>query len=150
MRATAAHLLALPTATVDRLFGTTTSASPWAWSDVDLRSPDVSAYVASRVRVAIDSDTGTVRDGALMHAEELWLDGAPVFRIEQIDHVADPARDGRLLAAIARAVPSVGASRRRGLGWVSLRPVLDDTGAELTAQQAADLLASARGSEGVR
>lgn len=147
MRATATNLLALPATTVDRVFGTTIAPSPWAWSDVDLHSPAVTSSVATRVRVRIDPATGTVTDGALMHAEELWLEGDPVFRIDQIDHVADPARDGRLLAAIATAVPSIGASRRRGLGWVSLRPVLDDTGTALSADEAAGLLMSARSGE---
>lgn len=148
MRATAGNLLGLPPAVVDSLFGSPSSPSPWAWSDVDLRNDRVSAHVAPRVRVAIDSATGTVRDGALMHAEEMWIGGDPTFRIDQIGPATDADRDGRLLAAIARAVPSIGASRRRGLGWVSLRPVLDVTGAELTAQEAAALVVSARTSGG--
>jgi CRISPR/Cas system CSM-associated protein Csm3 (group 7 of RAMP superfamily) len=148
MRAAAAQLLGLPPGVVERLFGSPSVPSPWAWTDVDLNSEGVSAHVASRVRVAIDSATGTVREGALMHAEELWIGGDPTFRIEQTGEVADADQDGRLLAAIARAVPSIGASRRRGLGWVSLRPVLDVTGTELTAEQAAELVVSARASGG--
>lgn len=147
MRATATNLLALPTSSVDRLFGSVATPSPWAWSDVDLGGDGVSSHVTSRVRVRIDAETGTVAEGALMHAEELWLEGDPVFRIDQIDRVDDPGLDGRLLAAIARAVHSLGASRRRGMGWVTLRPVLDDTGKELTAREATDALMVARGSE---
>jgi len=148
MRATATHLLALPPAVLERLFGSTSTPSPWAWSDIDLREEGVSAHLASRVRVAIDSATGTVRKGALIHAEELWLGGDVTFRMDQIGPVADADGDGRLLAAIARAVPSIGASRRRGLGWVSLRPVLDVTGVEMTAHEAAEVVVSARTSGG--
>ena len=102
MRATATHLLALPTPTVDRLFGTATSASPWAWSDVDLRSPDVSASVASRVRVAIDSDSGTVRDGALMHAEGCGSTVTPCSASSR------PTRSATLLGTAGSWPPSPG------------------------------------------
>jgi CRISPR/Cas system CMR subunit Cmr4 (Cas7 group RAMP superfamily) len=103
--------------------------SPWHWDDVAMDAPTLrdgqpgSAEPLLRNRIRIDDATGTVASGALLVAEEfepakgrfeIWRSGrVPAERVDL--HQA-------LLAVCAALVDGVGADRRAGVGWVSLRP----------------------------
>jgi CRISPR/Cas system CSM-associated protein Csm3 (group 7 of RAMP superfamily) len=121
MKAAAAHRLGLPASTVARLFGTTTHPCPWAWGDMDLL--DAQRRVTNRVRIPIDPATGVAARRGLFLAEEVWVAGRPSFQIDAIGPAgARGTDDPLLLAACAMAVKSLGAARRRGLGWVGMQP----------------------------
>ncbi|MCB0990942.1 MAG: hypothetical protein KDB16_08190 [Acidimicrobiales bacterium] len=119
MRAGAVRL-GVRRALIDAVFGTPSAPSPWAWQPVTF----VSAPVTSRrARTPINPQTGTVRPGALLIAEEVWCDRA-AFTIDQRLHLsADDVRTHRAVLVLAgRSVRSLGATRNRGLGWVSIAP----------------------------
>lgn len=122
MRAAAQIRLELPELVVLRLFGSAERDCPWGWTDLRL---DEAATIRVRVQVPIDRRTGTARRGALLKAEEIWVNRDQQFAVERTstrDETTD--KDAVLLAACALAVQSLGASRRRGLGWVSMTPRL--------------------------
>lgn len=142
MRNAAVEVLGLDEATVERIFGGAGAASPWAWSDVELPQDD-RAVVRSRVRIPIDRETGVAADGALFHAEEMWVGTPLTFTVELFGAASDPRGDAAILAAAALAVKGLGASRRRGLGWVTLAPALD--GQPVTPAAATRAVMAARG-----
>ncbi len=118
MRASAGHL-PIPTSLVDATFGTAASPSAWSWSDARLSDGFV---VRRRSRIARD-DHGGIIDGALVSFDEIWAKTA-VFTVDQVvPGFGDAELDGQqhVLAASAGSVRSLGASRNRGFGWVSLR-----------------------------
>lgn len=119
MLSAARDLLAVDSARVQAVFGTVHRPSPWGWSDATLAS-----VVRPRARVQINPDTGVVTTGALALAEEVLATTAE-FTVDQIGWIeaTDQLEQEQLLAASAAAVTSLGGDRRRGLGWVSLRPV---------------------------
>lgn len=138
MRATGREILGLSEPTLGRLFGTATGqASAWAWSDIELPS---AAVVGTRVRIPIDPATGVARTGGLLHAEELWVDEPMHFTIQQISAASES--DACLLAACAMAVKGLGASRRRGLGWVTMTAQI--AGRQVGAVEAASLVETER------
>lgn len=121
MRAAADHRLALPETVVQRIFGTSQAASPWAWTDLVLDGQ----VLRTRTRVPLDPTTRTARKGGLLVAQEVWCRSSQSFRIEWCgDGNRRTSHDDLLLAGIALAVKSLGSARRRGLGWVSMRPAL--------------------------
>jgi CRISPR/Cas system CSM-associated protein Csm3 (group 7 of RAMP superfamily) len=142
MRAAAVEVLGLAPAVVERIFGGPGAASPWAWSDIELPGDD-DAVVRSRVRIPINPETGVAADGGLFLAEEMWVRSELGFTVDLFGEADDPSGDATLLAAAAMAVKGLGASRRRGLGWVTMTPTLD--GRAVPPAEAASAVTAARG-----
>ena len=120
MRDAAHTRLGLPAATVDAVFGSTAEPSPWSWT-----RGVVASTLATRTRVRIDRDSGTVDQGALIVGEELWANDNGHFKIHQRLRVGDErGRDIQIavLHASGAAVHALGADRQRGFGWVSIVP----------------------------
>jgi CRISPR/Cas system CSM-associated protein Csm3 (group 7 of RAMP superfamily) len=121
MRACARELLPGARGLVDAVFGTAAEPSPWHWEPVVFAT---TPQPHTRARVKIDPVTGTAADGHLMFGEELWATTGR-FRVTGPGHWIHPhpEEDHRtVLVCAAAGVKSLGADRRRGLGWVSLVP----------------------------
>ena len=124
MRASAALLLPRQTDLVDEVFGHggpsgRRHASPWHWGSATADHP----VYEQRARLAIDPATGAGRPGYLFLGEEVWARSATfeITRHRPLD--ADIlARHHAVLACAAAGVHALGSDRRRGLGWVTLRP----------------------------
>lgn len=122
-RHTAERVLGLPPSLVEEVFGSPATAPAWAWSDLAVDSHSLRKHV--RAQVQIDESTGTAAERALLFAEELWVDTdapAPTFGVHRLQQV-DPQRLSDHVAVLvgsACGVHSLGASRRRGLGWVEI------------------------------
>ena len=117
MRATARQLLA--PGVVDATFGSAATGSIWSWSDADF-SGDVTCRRRSRIAIG---ENGIVAKGALVSFQEVWADRAE-FTIDQLGPATEELLDAqtKVLALSASMVRSLGASRNRGFGWVSIRP----------------------------
>lgn len=122
MRATAKRLLGERTPLVSAVFGAPGTPSPWHWSDAEARwhRPQVTA------RVQLDRETHTASPDMLALAEETWAERAE-FRVTRIGPLTggsglagDPAVHVAVLAVAGRATRSLGAGRRRGVGWVHI------------------------------
>jgi len=116
LRAEAAERLQLPTPLVDAVFGSRKAPSAWWWSDARIAKP----RIAPATRIKVD-ERGRAERGFLRFSEQVWADGGS-FTIEQrLPLEADEvARHRNILVASALSVSSLGASRRRGEGWVSI------------------------------
>lgn len=146
MRAAARYRLALPAAVVEHVFGTRRQAGAWSWDDLRLDGEGIVAAVTSRIRIPVDALSGAAARRGLHHAEELWVRGRPTFHVECTAPGGEVTPDEKLLlAAAAMAVHSLGSSRRRGLGWVSLQPHLE--GRPVDAAAAAAAVVAARGAD---
>ena len=126
MRASAKALLPSRLELVDDVFGDATEngprrASPWHWSAAVF---DTEPAYEHRARIAIDPTTGAARPEFFFLGEEVWATAATVD-ITQHRRLDPDTRDRHLtvLACSAAGVHALGADRRRGLGWVSVRPV---------------------------
>lgn len=140
MRAAAQVRLGIPEPVVLRIYGSTDRDCPWGWTDLKL---DDAATVRIRVQVPIDRRSGTAKRGALLKSEEIWVNQDQHFAIDRIVSGDETtADDAVLLAACALAVQSLGASRRRGLGWVSMTPKID--GVPVTPKDAAAAVIASR------
>ncbi|MCP2170355.1 RAMP superfamily CRISPR-associated protein [Goodfellowiella coeruleoviolacea] len=126
MRASAALLLPHHEDLIAEIFGgrTTTGrrhASPWHWAPVRFAEPP---KIRQRARIAVDPDTGAVKPDFLALNDEVW---ATTGSFEIVRHrplsTGAHARHVTVLACAAAGVHALGADRRRGLGWVSVRPV---------------------------
>lgn len=117
--------LALPSDLVDDVFGTAAHPSPWSWGDGQF--PPGALVTSVQAQVRIDPTTGTAHaaERALLFGEQLWckpnvtatLDveltsALPRERLE--DHLA-------VVVGAMCSVHSLGSSRRRGLGRVTVR-----------------------------
>lgn len=125
MRSAARDLLKFPAGLVEAVFGTARQPSQWAWSEARvLDAAGDTAGIRPRARIQIEADTGTVRSGALLIADEVLATGGE-FTIDQSAWLepAETRRHETVLLAAARAVTAIGGDRRRGLGWVSITPV---------------------------
>ena len=142
MRSAAREVLALPADSPLLLgvFGAPGNGadSPWAW---DSAYPVTGTWrdvtVARRVRIAVDDATGTAAPDQLVIGEELWpapeVSAGFTVRLAGTPPAEQQAHEA-LLRLAARAVGGVGAQRRRGLGWVTVRPVdHTDVAADLAA-----------------
>lgn len=137
MRASARRLLPGHQDLVNDIFGQPQGTgprrgSPWHWGPVQFAGPP---DIEPRARIAIDPETHTARPDFLVRGDEVWARTA-TFALRQHRQLAEATRDRHVtvLMAAAAGVHSLGADRRRGLGWVTLRPVdppLDE--ARLTA-----------------
>lgn len=136
MRATAAKLCA--DSLVDEVFGTRLSPSPWSFSGAtNLEWHHEGPTVRSQV--AIDDTTGTAESHALFSGEELWPARATVRITPLVALDEDTLERHRSALLIAAAgTHALGGARRRGLGWVTIRPA-GEAGDDLAAQIAAAL-----------
>lgn len=137
MRAAAETLLPKPL--VSDVFGSPGTQCPWRWSPLDVRSGAVSDR--RRTRIEIDPTTGTVAGDMLAVAEELVITGTGEFTIGRLGFVRlsgeDERRDRAVLTVAAGLITGMGGTRRRGLGWVSIRPQVEDPRAEFASAVAA-------------
>lgn len=119
MRASATQLLPNASGLIAEIFGGK-SASPWHWGPVTFDQPPT---FGRRVRIAVDAATGTVHPKFFALGEEVWASKG-VFHLTC--HQPLPAETRRrhetVLACAAAGVHALGADRRRGHGWVTLRP----------------------------
>ena len=126
MRATALDLGA-KTSLVDAVFGSPSWPCPWAWSAA--AAVDGWAEPQTASRVALDEHHAATRD--MLALAEQTMAGAAEFTISQQGRCAAP-HSGRseedalrahvaLLSVCGQATRSLGAARRRGLGWVQIR-----------------------------
>lgn len=94
--------------------------SPWHFSDAIFPEGDLDARVQNRVRIRL-GENRTVAPGAMFLAEELHVQEATA-EITQRRPLTEEQRNlhEALLHVSARLVDGLGASRRRGLGWVSI------------------------------
>lgn len=126
-----------------------TLSSPWSWSDLRVGEVDI----RNRSRIRIDPDTGTVADGAIVQVNEFGQRGMTgSFTIEQTGMIPQTGDSGLtldqhliILEATARSVTSLGGSRRRGLGWVSITRTDGDTKAAHLAGELDNLFANGGG-----
>lgn len=119
MRAHASHLLRVQADIVREVFGDVRQRAPWSWTDANLN--DQVRRVRTRIRV--NEDSSTAADKAMFMGGETWPANAS---FEVVDRDQIPGNrlflHETILAASARAVSALGSDRRRGLGWVSIRP----------------------------
>ena len=114
----AANQLGVAASLVAEVFGTAAAGSAWAWLPVTYATEPL---VTRRARTPIDAESGTVVAGALLMAHEVWTSSA-TFHIEHVGRLDDATRQRHLcvLALAARGVRSLGGTRNRGLGWVTI------------------------------
>ncbi|MGW9307762.1 RAMP superfamily CRISPR-associated protein [Saccharomonospora azurea] len=119
MRATALRLLEPHTRVVHEVFGSSSIECPWLWHDA---VPDNGWHqTRPAARVAVDSHTHAAKPDMLAVTEQIGAETAR-FTIAQ-RHPLDKAtlQTHRLVLAVAgQATRSLGADRRRGLGWVTI------------------------------
>ncbi|MDI2029513.1 RAMP superfamily protein [Saccharopolyspora sp. TS4A08] len=117
MRGTAKLLLGENALWVEKVFGSHTYECPWRWSAATADWQPTTAAA----RVAIDPATHTARPDMLGISEQTGATTA-AFSITQRGHIDPDELEThlRVLAISAQATRSLGANRRRGLGWVSL------------------------------
>lgn len=118
MRATAKQLLGEKADLVAEVFGDETRPCPWHWGDAiptgaNWMPPQITA------RVQIESASHTAARDMLALAEETTAARA-TFAVTRVAPVKDMELHTAVLAIAGRATRSLGAARRRGLGWVSI------------------------------
>lgn len=108
---------------IDAIFGSKGRGSAWAWSKARLVGSAAGLEPIPRARVSILPETSTARDKSLLFAEELWPDSA-TFEVQPLAPLDSGVRERHevLLAIAGRAIQALGADRRRGLGWVEVKP----------------------------
>jgi hypothetical protein len=114
---------------VCRIFGSPALPSPWSFGTLRPKKRDRSPSARVVSRASADPRRRRAADKTLF-SEEL---GAPLTFTMAAERVARNVDDGldelALLAAAARAVPAIGADRRRGRGECSIEVVADAPGA---------------------
>ncbi|MEU9774278.1 RAMP superfamily CRISPR-associated protein [Streptomyces sp. NPDC047968] len=148
MRDSAERLLPGLPRLVEAVFGGPHHPTPWGWeaarfpSGQDPEPPGDATHsdagadnrpghrpvVTTRARVRLDEDSGAALHDHLLYGEEVWAHSAE-FTVTRHGPLLDTGgppldRDGHLavLACAAAGVHSLGADRRRGLGWVHCTP----------------------------
>ena len=116
MRAAARDLVGAESALLAATFGSRRQAAAWAWSDAEFPS-DAAPAVTQVSRIKI-SDQGAVEKGYLMLGQHVWASTAR-FTVNPIGTTSDDQL--HLLRAAALAVTSLGGSRTRGEGWVTIK-----------------------------
>lgn len=120
MRATAKTLLGRDHSVIGEVFGSDAEPAPWRWTSARPKEKWHRSAPAARVR--IDPDTGAASENMLVFAEQTGADEA-TFSITRFGFVPSaklPVHQAVLVVA-AQATRSLGAWRRRGSGWVSIR-----------------------------
>lgn len=135
MRAAAVDLAEdlLPAVLVDEVFGARGQQSPWSWSGLTV--PAESVTTRQRTRIEICRETGTVARDMLAVAEELVINGTGAFTVIRPGFLPplEPEAGRRHRAVLRMAaglVTGAGGTRRRGLGWISMAPAVDDVEAQ--------------------
>jgi hypothetical protein len=118
MRATAKQLLGEQADVVGRVFGDAERPCRWHWGDA-VPTGDSWAPPQITARVRIDAATRTAKHDMLALAEETTAARAE-FVVTRMGPVNDVELHAAVLAIAARGTRSLGAARRRGLGWVSI------------------------------
>ncbi|WP_416976973.1 RAMP superfamily CRISPR-associated protein [Streptomyces sp. T028] len=145
MRDSAERLLPGLPRLVEAVFGGPRHPTPWGWEAA--RFPQAGSggepVVVTRARVRLDEDSGAALRDHLLYAEDVWAHSAE-FTITQHGPLPDTAesdgvlleRDDHLavLACAAAGVHSLGADRRRGLGWVRCEPADPDVDERLISR----------------
>jgi CRISPR/Cas system CSM-associated protein Csm3 (group 7 of RAMP superfamily) len=118
MRASAKQLLGEQAQLVGRVFGDAERPCPWHWGDA---LPTGGRWAPKQItaRVQIDKTSHTATRDMLALAEETTAARAE-FVITRMGLVDDVELHATVLAIAARGTRSLGAARRRGLGWVSI------------------------------
>lgn len=129
MRASAV-VLQIPPQVIRRVFGSGKTPTAWNWGPVEFAQQPARQLRGS---TAIDSHTNVARNHALLFEEQHWSTTA-TFDIQQVLFLdpADVDLQRTILAVAASGVQSIGKSRRRGNGWVSIIPVVPLTPADRT------------------
>lgn len=119
MRATASQLLGEPHPLVAAVFGSVRAPSPWSWSTArPVGDGWQEPVIASRVRIGEQH----VAADDMLGSAEVTQAAAALFSVTQHGHLTDDALalHRTLLAVAGQATRSLGANRRRGLGWVHI------------------------------
>jgi hypothetical protein len=121
MRAAAEDLLGAGSGTVHGVFGSSRSASPWAWSSAEVGEQGWA--FGFRHRVQIDAASHSARKDHLVLGEQAWARQAR-FEIRRVAALDEDAlsRHVLVLRCAASAVHGLGSWRRRGLGWAGIQP----------------------------
>lgn len=150
LRAEAAQTLGIRAALLEEIFGRADGSDgsrgrggAWWFSSADFGEEP--PRFGTRNRVAMDeTDPGSGRTGPglLMFSEHAWAQRAKAT-VEQIEPLSEAALQRHLLvlAAAARSVTSLGGMRRRGEGWVEMRPDWPQSDGTLSAELLERLLA---------
>lgn len=138
MKDSAERLLPGLTGLVEAVFGGPRCPTAWGWGAAGFG--DEQPVVTRRARVALDETSGAAKRDHLLYGEEVWASTAE-FTVTQHGPLPEPDgpaldRDGHLavLACAAAGVHSLGAGRRRGLGWVTCTPEAPAVDEELIAR----------------
>jgi hypothetical protein len=139
MRDAATRLLGLNHPCLLAVFGTARHPSPWAWTSAV--APGGWTF-GRRHRVSIDGETHTAAKDLLVLGEHVWAPEA-VFEVHRFRPLPPGTGSGyteddhrRLLRVAASGVHGLGSWRRRGLGWVGIRP----QDGPVTAQEVAQVV----------
>jgi CRISPR/Cas system CSM-associated protein Csm3 (group 7 of RAMP superfamily) len=118
MRATAAQLLGAEAPIIGEVFGSDQHPCLWHWSNACPLDKWADPVVAARVKIG---ETHTATRDMLALAEETHAPRA-TFRITATAWMEPEQRElhGIVLAVAGQATRSLGAARRRGLGWISV------------------------------
>lgn len=136
MRDAAATLLGSGHALLAEVFGSPRAPSPWAWSAATLAAGTWN--FGRNYRVKIDPETHSAAKDQLVLGEQAWPEAA-TFTVAQAGRPAGGRQDEHVLVlrCAAAAVHSLGAWRRRGLGWVGITP----DGAPIADEEVGHLIA---------
>ncbi|MGW2410129.1 RAMP superfamily CRISPR-associated protein [Streptomyces sp. NPDC001739] len=125
MRDSAERLLPGLPHLVETVFGSPRCPTAWGWEAARFGEEPI---VVTRARVSLDEESGAAKHDHLLFGEEVWARTAE-FTVTQYGSLPEtdgPSldRDGHLavLACATAGVHSLGADRRRGLGWVQCTP----------------------------
>lgn len=118
MRATAEKLLGAKAPIIGEVFGSDRHPCLWHWSDACPLGKWADPVVAARVEI---DETHTAARDMLALAEETYAPRA-TFRITATARMEPEQLElhGIVLAVAGQATRSLGAARRRGLGWISV------------------------------
>ncbi len=129
MRASARTLLPRADPLLDQVFGAERDRgnSPWAWDSAHPAGGSWYDLTPQRtVRISIDDNSGTAIPDCLLVGDQLWPDVGlrATFTVTRAGFVppAERPQHEALLRIAARATTALGAQRRRGLGWITIRP----------------------------
>lgn len=120
MRAHAHGVLKIHDGLVEQIFGARGRSSSWAWSDASFDTFETRR--AARIRIS-DGESGLVDERFLMIGEHVWASSA-TFSVRQLRSMSVEDSDAQqlVLRAAALSISALGGGRRRGEGWVSIRP----------------------------
>ena len=123
MRHQARYVLGFDPTWVDEVYGSRSKSCPWHFGS-PVYDPPPKFQV--RHRIAIDDVDGVAKAGALVTEELCWAETAYFEIVPMRDpEKSQPRRHKTVLLAAAQSVTSIGASRNRGYGWVTIACVDD-------------------------